>query len=139
MKRFLVLTLLLFLPLVFSDCKGKDENCTENDYNDCITTRPDSGYAEVSITHNFQNKNVEVRLYQGNFEDGRLVWEKSYSKTNTTELLDVENYYSFTATYVVGEDTIVAVDGGRVKVISYNMCELTCYEARTLNIDLTID
>jgi hypothetical protein len=139
MIRFIALIILLCLPLVFSDCKGKDENCTDNDYANCDTTRPRAGSAEVSITHNFHHKEVEVSLYDGNFEDGRLIWKKTYSRGVMSEILDVETSYSFTATYYAGNDTLLVIDGGKVRVKSYSMCELTCYEARKLRIDLTLD
>ncbi len=137
-KLFFVLGL-LGMTVVMSSCKDKYEDCTDEDYDNCRTNKPNSAEAEIFITINNENTLVTVKLYEGNFESGVLVWEKQYRNEGAIEFLDTDKNYSFTATYHSGNDTIVAVDGGSTMVTSYQMCELQCYEIEKLNIDLRIE
>jgi len=129
--------LLIFL---FFSCKvSKDEDCTQWDYDNCNTEWPYTGEVEVKLTINNEYRLQKVRLYEGDFEKGKLVWERAYGREVVNELLETEVYYSFTATYLKNNgDTIIAVDGGTLGVRSYRACELTCYELKRLTIDLRV-
>ena len=131
----------LILPVVFTSCRDKYEGCTDEDYANCRTSKPSQAIVEVLVTLNSENPTVQVSLYEGNFEDGNLVWEKTYRNRDEAEIIKTDTDYSFTAKYISGNDTILAVDGGRVRIISYQMCELRCYEVRDrdLTFDLRID
>jgi hypothetical protein len=129
---------IIFIFISFS-CKDKTENCTERDYDECYTSRPEYGMAEIMLTLNSENPKVTFRIYEGNFEDGKLLLEEDVAGRMFTEYLAVEKQYSFTATYKNGRENILAVDGGKIKITSYQMCEYKCYEARVLKIDLRID
>lgn len=129
---------LLVFVLFFLGCRSKYEDCTEADYNNCNTIRPVTGIAEILITINGQNPQVTVSLFEGDFEDGNLVWEKVVKNQRLTEVLDVEKNYSFTAAYQRDGTSILAVDGGEIEVIRYTICEYTCYETKDLTIDLAL-
>jgi hypothetical protein len=128
---------LLFL-ILFS-CKDKTEDCTDEDYRNCDTSRPEYGYVDINLSFNHLNPDVILRIYEGNFEDNRLLLEQSVRSSRIIEELRTNTYYSFTATYQNGREIIVAVDGGKIKIDSYQMCEYKCYEARRLNVDLRIN
>lgn len=129
---------LLVFIMFFPGCKDKYEDCTEEDYNNCNTFRPETGIAEILLTINNQNPQVTVSLFEGDFEDGNLIWEKDVKTQQFTEVLDVEKSYSFTVSYQRDGTSIMAVDGGKIKVVSYTMCEYTCYETKDLTIDLEL-
>ncbi len=137
-SRFFKATFLLVLALVLLGCKSKYEDCTEEDYNNCNPSRPSVGEAEILVTINDENPEVTLALFEGDFEDGNLVWEKELNYEQHTELLKVEKYYSFVVTYQKDQQTIVAVDGGAVGVERYTMCEYTCYEVKPLSIDCAL-
>jgi hypothetical protein len=139
MKRVSFLIFLTCLMTFLHTCRSKYEDCTQSDYDACITEWPWDGLVYVNITINAENREVPVEIFKGNFEDGHLIHEFTYRSRRTTVRLDTETLYSFTATYKKGDQTIVAVDGGEIKVIQYTMCEESCYEAQEIEIFLTID
>jgi hypothetical protein len=122
-----------------SSCKDKYEDCTSDDYNNCNTYRPELGEVEIKISITNEQPMVMVKLFEGNFEDEKLIWEKTYNNSMQSIDLDVETPYSFTATYIRDGKEIIAVDGGTIKVSSYKACEYDCYEADLLKIDLSLD
>lgn len=134
------ISILLVFFLVFAQsCRSKYEDCTQQDYNDCFTERPAAGLVRILLTINEENPEVHVECYFGDYEDGDFFWEDDFSSITNNEYLDVETDLSFIAFYKSGNDSIIAVDGGRVDVISYQMCEYRCYDVRVLEIDLRID
>jgi hypothetical protein len=137
-RLFLKIILLLFF-LNFQSCKSKYEECTSDDYSNCYTDRPKTGEVEIKISTTGDQPSVTVRLYAGNFEDDKLIWEKTFFNSVSYLDLDVETLYSFTATYFRNGNTILAVDGGKINVSSYQACEYTCYEADLLRVDLRLD
>lgn len=139
MIRFFSLVLFFSCFFILSSCKSKYEECTEEDYNNCNTHRPETGLVEIQVTINEENPLVTVQIYEGNFEDGKLLRENTSKIRYRIEYMDAEKTYSFTATYKKGNDTIRAVDGGTIEVSSYQACEYKCYEVKNLYIDLTLN
>ena len=129
---------LLVFSVLCTGCRSKYDDCTEEDYRNCNTIRPVTGIVEVLLTIDNQIPRVTVSMFEGDFEDDNLIWEKEASSQRITEVLDVEKYYSFMAVYQRDGATITAVDGGEIEVIRYTMCEYTCYEAKDLTIDLVL-
>ncbi|TVQ11632.1 MAG: hypothetical protein EA361_12455 [Bacteroidetes bacterium] len=129
---------LLVFVFILWGCKSKYEDCTEDDYNACNTNRPATAEVRIRVTINNENPEVTVLAFEGDFEDGNLVWEKVVRQSRYTVMMPTEKKYSFTATYKKDLKTIVAVDGGELKVSSYTMCEYTCYETNLLEIDLVL-
>ncbi|MFW5699649.1 MAG: hypothetical protein ACOCXS_01945 [Bacteroidota bacterium] len=136
---FLLPLFMLIIGVFAHSCRDKYEDCTDEDYLNCQSVKPTQEGVEVYVTINEENPAVIVKMYRGDFENGNLVWEKLYHNRDETEHIDTETYYSFTVTYQRGNETITAVDGGEVKIISYRMCEQRCYETRPFTIDLRID
>jgi len=130
---------ILFCIIFFlSNCKSKFEDCTDQDYANCDTEIPQTGRITVLLTINQENPAVTVRVFEGNFEDGHLVREDILRIRTFNYSLTPDKYYSFTATYKDGTSTIMAVDGGRIKVSRYRMCELRCYDLNSPEIDLRL-
>jgi hypothetical protein len=136
--KFLLIGVVAILISIAS-CKDKIENCTDYDYERCNSIRPTNSNIRVNLSINSENPTIVVRLYEGYWEDNKLISEKTVNFNSTWYTLDVEKYYSVTATYKKGNKTIVAIDGGEVKVKSYQACELTCYEVKTIEFDLKIE
>jgi hypothetical protein len=136
-KYLLIGLMAVFMSL--ASCKDKTENCTQWDYERCNTIKPSRYTAKVNLTINSENPSTIVRLYEGNWEDNRLISQDIVKLRQFWYTLDVEKYYSVTATYRKGNTTIVAIDGGEVKVTSYQACELTCYEVKKIEFDLKIE
>ncbi len=134
-----ILLILVFILSFVQSCRSKYEDCTQQDYNDCITDRPVAGLVNILLTINEENPEVHVECYFGDYENRDFFWEDDFAISSINEYLDVEKELSFIAYYKSGNDSIIAVDGGRVDVISYQMCEYRCYDVRVLEIDLRID
>jgi hypothetical protein len=139
MRRILFNLLLIISTLMVNSCKDKYEDCTSDDYNNCFTDRPEIGEVEIKISTTNEQPTVLVKLYEGNFEDKQLIWEKTFRNPTQSIYLDVETPYSFTAYYTRDGKEILAVDGGTINVSSYQACEYKCYEADLLKIDLSLD
>lgn len=128
----------LFCFLGLLACKGKTDNCTQWDYNRCKTEKPSDGTILIKLTVNSQYPNVEVKLFDGDFEKNILLLTSNATHKQQLYTMPHSQNYSATATYIKGQDTLVVVNGGRLKVESYQMCELTCYEAGELILDLRL-
>lgn len=137
MKKILWVSLVI-AGVLFA-CKSKYDDCSDEDYAKCITQKPDISKATVRVTLNEENPWVEVKLFEGDFENDQLVYQDTLYESRVIYYLATEKYYSATATYNKGEYTLIAVDGGEISIFRYRMCELRCYEARELELDLRLD
>lgn len=132
--------ILVTLPLLLiTSCDSKYEDCTDEDYFNCNTFEPEKGFFVVHLQTDDQNPEVVVRVYEGDFEDGILVEEDTLITISRDYYLPVEKWYSFTATYKTSNGTLVAIDGGKIDLKSYTMCEYKCYEINEPLIDLRPD
>ncbi len=138
MQRNIIYFVFLVLLLILSACKDKYDDCTDRDYANCNTQQPATGRVTLEVTIDDENPVVEIHIYNGNFENNNLVFSTTVSTRSFHYHLDVNNYYSATATYKKGNTTIKAIDGGQMKVTSYRMCELRCYEVNGVTLDLTL-
>ncbi|MBW6478578.1 MAG: hypothetical protein K0B37_04050 [Bacteroidales bacterium] len=132
------IAILIITLVILSSCKSKYEDCTDQDYANCETEKPQTGRITILLSINQENPYVPVRLYEGNFENGRLVREDTIRMRTFNYFLTPEKDYSFKATYKDGTSTVLAINGGRIKVSTYRMCELRCYEVNNLEIDLRL-
>jgi hypothetical protein len=139
MKRRLFHTIIVVMVFILPQCKDKLEDCTQYDYDRCNTERPVNASVKVNLTINQENPYTVLHWYEGFWEENRLKRIDTISNKFRWYVFDVEKYYTVTATYKKGNNTIIAVDGGSVKVNSYQACEYTCYEAKELELNLQID
>lgn len=130
--------LFLCMILLLVNCKSKYDDCTEQDYADCITEKPETGRIKVLLTINSENRFIPVNVYEGDFENGELLRSDTITMRTFHYNLTPEKDYSFTATYKDGNSTIMAIDGGRITISRYRMCELRCYDLNAPEIDLRL-
>lgn len=104
-------------PFVF------DVNCDE-----CYINEPDSADLIVDITINEENPFVPLIFYRGEVDDDNIEWiDTSWSETLYL-YSPVDEYYSIKAFYKKGEQTIIAVDGDKLKTsLVSDACETDCY------------
>lgn len=137
--RIPVVNLLFVFILFFAfSCRSKYEDCTDQDYANCNTEIPQTGILSIRLTINEENPAVPISLYEGNFEDGRLIRLDTVRVGRYNYSLLPDKDYSVTATYQEGGNTIVAVSGGRINLIRYRMCELQCYDVDEPVLDLRL-
>ncbi|MFW5757726.1 MAG: hypothetical protein ACOCUQ_01315 [Bacteroidota bacterium] len=136
MNLFTKLIILVFPLLAFISCDSKYEDCTDEDYRNCNTIQPEMGFFVVQLQIDDLNPEVVVRVYEGDFENDILIHQDTLSSESWDYYLPVEKNYSFTATYNTGNSTLLAIDGGKIDLSSYTMCEYKCYKINEPLMDL---
>lgn len=140
--KFRIFSTLFLICLLFvvPACRDKYSECTDSDYNNCDTEYPTTGTIRARISVLPESPEVILRIFEGPFEDGVLVLTDTIIKLRYVDyLLEVEKWYSFTATYTTSPFATIAVDGARIKRIRYRACELTCYELVEPEVNLRAD
>ena len=128
MKQTLILLTLAALSWLFSAGCNKDNIYQEVDCSLCFATPPDSGVVYPELTINASHTAVPVTVYEGPVEAGKVVFSDTFSVPTPRIELPVEKYYSLTATYLKGRDTVIVLDGGKLEVKkTVGQCGGTCY------------
>ena len=89
-------------------------HCSQDDTlplapSDCQTSKPDLGNLNIQVTIDAQNTRVPVAIYVGHIEDGMLLQRDSLTVSSVDYSFPVDKAYTVTATYLVGQDTILAI------------------------------
>ncbi|PLX03362.1 MAG: hypothetical protein C0594_10545 [Marinilabiliales bacterium] len=131
-NNFLVFILLLFM---FSSC----EDYLDVDCSQCYQYEPTKGDLLIDVTINKENMEVPVIIYKGKPEDGVI----EYADTARGKYFDIEvplgQYYSVCAKYKVGDKTVTAIDGDKIRVRQIDAeCDTTCYYITGGRIDVQL-
>ncbi len=134
----IILLALTVVSLKFTGCEQEDlDFYIDCDY--CMEFVPDSAELIVTVTINDENPFVPLTFYSGDYEDGNI----DFIDTTWTEerllysAVGVE--YSVKATYKQGDETIVAIDGDKLRVVDgSDDCASTCYYIRGGTMDLRL-
>ncbi len=127
----------LFILFIFS-CEQNpfifDVNCDE-----CYFDRPDSADLIVDITINEDNPFVPLVFYKGKVEEDNIEWiDTAYSETLYL-YSPVDQYYSIKAFYKSGVQTIIAVDGDKLKTTQVSdVCDYDCWIIRGGILDVRL-
>jgi len=124
-----IFLILAALPLFYScdqDSFVFDVNCDE-----CFIEKPDSADLIIYLTINEDNPYVPLRFYRGEVEENVVEWvDTAYSETFYL-YSPVDEYYSLEAKYLRGSDTIVVVDGDKLKTNQVSdVCDTDCWIIR---------
>ena len=125
--------------LLFSD--DDDEYYYEEDEcgipSDCITEEPFYGWLNINLTINSKNPTVLLKVFYGNYEDGYCILSDIVNQSHITYEL-TPGYYSATAQYISGQDTILAVYGDEIEIDSTEECDTYCWEIENGELDLRL-
>ena len=98
------------------------------DCDECFDYKPDSADLVIYVTVNSEHPEVPIVLYRGNVEANRVDWVDTLRESPYYLWSAVDQYYSVTAEYTVGEKKIIAVDGDRMKVKHVSeACDFECW------------
>ncbi|NOY37259.1 MAG: hypothetical protein GXO83_06755 [Chlorobi bacterium] len=126
-RIFYFLAVVLMVASGLAGCN--DEVTYESvDCSTCITYRPDSGDLIIRLTIDAENPQVPVAIYRDRLENNDIRFEDTVSLNELEVSVPLGHYYTVTAEYVSGQDTILAIDGDIIetkKVIG--QCETTCW------------
>ena len=140
MKTIIKLIILLTLVLSFNISGCEQEDLAFNiDCGNCLEAIPDSADLKVTVTINDENPFVPLTFYVGDYEDGDI----DYIDTTWTEELflfsEVGTEYSVKATYQKDGETIIAIDGDKLRVVDGSGdCYSPCYFIRGGTLDVRL-
>lgn len=98
------------------------------DCTNCITYRPDTGTLIIRLSIDQDNPTVPVTVYRDRIESNDIRFRDTVALTEIEVPVPLGYYYTVTAQYTSGNDTILAVDGDVIetkKVIG--QCETVCW------------
>jgi hypothetical protein len=140
MKRiahFLVM-LIIGLSVQFFSCEQEDLDYNI-DCDNCLEVMPDSADLIVYVTINDENPFVPLTYYLGDYEDGVIDFVDTTYTEERFLYSKVGVEYSVKATYVKAGQTVVAVDGDKLRIIDgQGDCYPPCYFIRGGTLDVRL-
>jgi len=132
----LILKTLFFLIIAVSfSC---EENGLNIDCSDCLEEEPEKTMLEIKLDHYSYSKTV-VKIYEGNLEDSVLVGTFTPTSSTFVHEVTVNKKYTVTATYIISDDTYIAVDSATPRVkYDKNKCEEACYFVYDKDLNLRL-
>lgn len=136
MRYLSIFAILLGLMLGTSGCEdGYADPCLN-----CYQEEPTEGILAVHLTYQVGQPGVPVQIYQGVLEDNDLIHSDTVSTSFMEYWVGVGHRYTVTATYTVGERTVIAVDGDKVSVyLDTESCEAPCWRPRDGKVNCGLD
>jgi hypothetical protein len=135
---FLLYILLMMMTL--SDPAGC--NCNNDELGfaplDCETSKPTDGNLFIKLSINSQNQKVPITVFRGNFEDNNVVLYDTLSATTVSYTLSVDEYYSVTARYFRGQDTILVIDADRITTDQTDYKDKSCWTVSDGKVDVRL-
>lgn len=104
----------------------------------CLQTAPEEGQLWVQVNYDSENPQVLLTVFQGEIDHGAVVSSELVNSEDVFYTLPTQTYYSATARYFRGNDTIFALDGGDMKVLQGVNCGQDCWEAKTVKLDVRL-
>jgi len=105
---------------------------------DCVLSEPTTGPFRVKVTINDRHPNVPVTILLGDLETGSLVLEDTVFSAITAYDFFTGEDYTATATYVIGPDTVLVVDSGKITTASTEFSNATCWSVHGADVDLQL-
>ena len=112
------------------------------DCDECFNSEPDSADLVIYVTLNNEHPEVPIVVYRETMEGNQVDWVDTVRKSPYYLWSDVDQYYSVTAEYSVGDGKIIAVDGDRMKVKHVReSCDFDCWiiKGGYLKVELKFD
>ena len=140
MKTITKLLLIITLVFAFNFSGCEQEDLALNiDCDNCLEFFPDSADLVINVTINDENPFVPLTFYVGDYEDGNI----DYTDTTYTEerflYSKVGVNYSVKATYQKDGETVIAIDGDRLRVVDGSGdCYPPCYFIRGGTLDVRL-
>ena len=136
LKFFTVLVALALMGL--DGCYDEEEDCNRRPiWKSCYSTEPIDGILSVEVTINDENQHVVINIYEDDIEDNLLIITDTLTGENVDYHLPVGSY-SGSAKYVVGIDTILAIDGDKIDTEFEEYCYEECWDVNNAELNLTL-
>jgi len=127
----------VIISVFFASCVTQQvDDCSTYDYSDCITTKPDSSFITIKFSTSKEQPLAFLKLYRGFIDDNVLIEADSLSEGIHKVLLPVDQYYSVLAIYSNNGDTMIAVDGDKLKIWKVRVCDSICWNTNQPILDV---
>lgn len=130
--------ILLSLSFCYCDHPTPPDDCNDYDYSNCNTVKPGYGNIIVKITINRNITTVPLSIYQGNIDDGFLIFHDTLEMELVKYRLPVNQTYTVIAHYNLDGRKIKAINSGRIVRKGYLICDSVCYVVREPVIDIKL-
>ncbi|MEX0981767.1 MAG: hypothetical protein WD577_11830 [Bacteroidales bacterium] len=134
----LLFILLLAFAVNFSGCEQEDL-ALNIDCDNCLESVPDSADLIINVTINDENQFVPLTYYVGDYEDGNIDFTDTTYTEERLHYSKVGVNYSVKATYQIKGETVIAIDGDRIRgVDGSGDCYSPCYFIRGGTLDVRL-
>lgn len=123
MKNIVVLVGIVLFSISLSGC----ESC------DCPAFT--EGTVKLNLTINDENSKIPIQIFKGNIENGELLVTDTISENTASFVFPAPGSYSATAIYKRGNETVLAINGGRLTVTTD---ECDCDQGENLRLNLRL-
>ncbi|UCH14697.1 MAG: hypothetical protein JSV22_01740 [Bacteroidales bacterium] len=109
------------------------------DCEECYQEKPDSAYVEIKLTVNDTYDSIPLIVYSDKVENYEIDWIDTAYANPFYLFVAVNKYYSVAAKYIKNTDTIIAIDGTKIKIKHVSgECDEECWviEGDELNVTL---
>ncbi|MCK4921815.1 MAG: hypothetical protein KAS71_12270 [Bacteroidales bacterium] len=138
MMTYLKISAILILFVAAFSCEQEDFTFNVN-CNECYYPEPDTADLIMNFTINEENPFVPFILYMGDVEENKIDFiDTAYSEEEyLASAIDVD--YSIKAFYKKGSQTIIVVDGDKLKASrTSEVCDYECWIIKGGVLDLTL-
>jgi len=120
------------LGLVFIFIMGSFMSCEDRgafvDCSECYSVEPDSGDLIIYLSIESPHLKVPLTIYKDQVDDEYIEYIDTAYSSPYYLYVDLNEYYSVKAEYNLGEKTIYAVDGDKIKTrYVTETCDLDCW------------
>ena len=128
-RKYFIYLLIAGIFLAAGSCEGLTNIIVDCD--ECESYEIDSANLLIYVTLNAENPYVPIVLYRGDVEEGSVdyvdtAWESTHKIYSA-----MDQFYSVTAEYKVGDRTVIAVDGDKMKIRNEDeACGSPCWIVR---------
>jgi len=138
-KISLFLTVLLTIMAILIISCDKNYDFLEVDCSECYRTRPENGELIINVTINDENPEVPIAIYRDRIESGRIKIKDTILEKTVYIEVPLNHYYSVKAEYKVGNDSVFAIDGERIKTHRVtDQCDTICWIIKGGRYDLRL-
>ena len=135
--RHVLLTIMMLAALSFFSCNNNPSTDCDESIN-CLSTEPLSGNLNIRVSPDAENPAVVITVYFGQFENGEVYFTDTLTGKSVTYPVYLDQYYSASAKYLSGQDTVYAIDGDRVDLNYAVNCGYDCWTITEGNLDLRL-
>lgn len=131
----LLIGMIISDPVVNCNCGNEEDGFAPLN---CETSKPTDGNLFVKLSINSQNQKVPITVFRGNFEENNIVFYDTLSSTTVSYTLPVDEYYSVTARYLRGQDTILVIDADRITTDQTDYKDKSCWSVSDADVDVRL-